>query len=1122
MPSKLPPRQRQDLRTASVPEREMNDRGANELYEQLYLGAIRAGLDPNKPDLSVMPEGYFVPPFDVKAGLVVAHQERKRVAAVLQERCELLNQQRKRPEHKRMDPFERTLLETEIYTGRKVSGAHSAAAVKGGVAARRANASSAADLDEIESSQQGLEAAMHITSTPSYIRGTLRDYQIEGVNWLLGLFHQCGNGILADEMGLGKTFQTIAALAFLKFSQGLAGPHLVVVPKSVLGNWYREFRQWCPGMSVYKFHARGDIRPLIMKAHLQNPLKYDVIVTTYEMAVEESTTLKKIPWQYLIVDEAHKLKNDQSKAHGTLTQLHAAHRLIITGTPLQNNLRELWALLHFLSPHLFDDSSTFEKWFDTDAGQQDVNAVSRMHILLHPYMLRRLKSDVNTGIPPKKEIIVSCQLSKKQRDWYLSTLSKDADVLNRMSGGSLSKLENILMQLRKVINHPYIMPGGEEGPPFKTDERLIKDSGKMVLLDKLLKRLLGDTQEIHKILIFSQFVLMVNILDDYCTYRGFKFCRIDGNTSSMDRDMQMAQFNSPTSEYRIFLLSTRAGGLGINLQAANHVILYDSDWNPQMDLQAQDRAHRIGQKRSVRVYRFITTGTIEDRMYRRALKKLYLDAMVVQQGRVVMKGGNRASREEILSMIKFGAEEIFKSRTEDITDEDIDRLIEDGESKAAELASEAKATSQMSLANFTLGVEESNVYDFEGISYKSGVETKTLQLVLPSPISQDDLAAKCAKFGEVTKVVIHPNLTAALVTFRTQSGATDALEKIEYKATYAVREAQAVVTSEMIDSCWTAAEKLGRGHRNREPVQFYTDDDIAKMQQKVKIPPPRLPRKPEFKVFQLFNQARLTTLHNTEVSLLVRNWKLRSEAAEGVEIQDEALTAQELEERERLLNEGFPHWTHREFRALIRILTGGKVARNESSKISEGLAAACQSTKSPGEVRDYVDALFERGPSLIPKFDVIERNIAKAQIKASLRTDCVKIVRERLEKCDDIDEDFKIGRGRVDDFERKMFLHAYEHQFDNLKDIAQVVKKLPENRFDIVVQTRDLNYFAKRVRQLMVVVKRDAERELQEAAMGSELLQARKKRRKDGGTSPAAAPPPPPPPPAGEVPADEC
>ena len=1107
--SKHPVRRRQDLATASQAEREMNDRGATELYEQTYLGAIRAGVDPNKPDVVIVPEGYFLPPFDAKMGLQIAHHERKRVASVLEERTALLTALRKSPDQKKLDAFDRTLLETEIYTGRK---AYSLDSVKKGAAAavRRGHVSTEGD-DEIENSQTGnLEATMHITVTPSYIRGGLRSYQIEGVNWLLGLFHQCVNGILADEMGLGKTFQTIATLAYLKYSQGLPGPHLVVCPKSVLGNWYREFRQWCPGLSVYKFHASGDVRPLIVKAHLQAPLKYDVIVTTYEMALEEVTAFKKIGWQYLIVDEAHKLKNEQGKAHGALASLSSAHRLIITGTPLQNNLRELWALLHFLAPNLFNDATNFDKWFDTQAGQQDSSAVSRMHMLLQPYMLRRLKSEVNTGIPPKKEIYVGCTLSKKQRDWYLTTLSRDAEVLNRMSGGSMSKLNNIIMQLRKVLNHPYLMPGGEEGPPFKTDERLIRDSGKMVLLDKLLKRLFSDVQENHKVLIFSQFTTMLNILEDYCTYRGFQYCRIDGNTSSMDRDLQMAQFNSPTSEYKLFLLSTRAGGLGINLQAANHVILYDSDWNPQMDLQAQDRAHRIGQKRSVRVYRFITDGTVEEKIYRRALKKLYLDAMVVQQGRISVGTGanSHASREELLAMIKFGAEEIFKSRNEDVTDADIDRLLEEGENKADTLVSEAKATTQLSLANFTLGVEEANIYDFEGISYKAGVETKTLRLILPSPISQDDLHNKCARFGEVTKVVIHPNLKEALVTFRTQGGATDALEKIDYKASYAVREAQVVVSSEMIDTCWTSAEKLGRGHRVREAVQFYTDDDLAKIQQKaVKVPPPKLPKKPEFKFYQLYNQTRLIALHNTEVSLLIRNWKLKyeSEVPEGVEVQEETLTAQELEERERLMNEGFPQWSHKEYRAVIQALSSGKIARNEANKIADEINNHCQTNKTPGEVRDYLDALFERGPAMVPKFDAVEKRIENAQKKAMLRSDCVKIVRERIEKCDDVDEDFRFP-SRLADYERRMFFTAYEQQFDHLEKIGPLVKKLPENRFDIVVQTRHDQVFAQRVKNLMLAVKKDVERQQQEGAMGDEYLPKKRARKETAktvsGTSP--------------------
>ena len=414
-------------------------------------------------------------------------------------------------------------------------------------------------------------------------------------------------------------------------------------------------------------------------------------------------------------------------------------------------------------------------------------------------------------------------------------LAKDAELLSRASGGTTSRLNNILMQLRKVLDHPYMMVGGEDGPPFKTDEGIIKHSGKMVVLQKLLKRLKDDTEGKHKVLIFSQFTSMLDILEDFCTWSGYKTCRIDGNTSGLSRDTQMAQFNSPSSDYFIFLLST-SGGLGINLQAANHVILYDSDWNPQMDLQAQDRAHRIGQKRTVRIYRFIVDGTIEERMYRRALKKLYLDAMVVQQGRVQSKAKNQASADELLSMIRFGAEEIFQTRGRDLTEADIDQLLADGEEMANSLTKEMKQSTQMSLASFKLGAEEANIYEFEGVQYGGEAnkeESKMLFIRLPKTMSQDELSDVCHVYGEVTRVVLHPELDEAHALpndsrcRRRQEGTQSADTPVTSSRVCGI------VSREMIEECFNVAgEKLGRGQRVREPVRFYTDEDVEKLVKK--------------------------------------------------------------------------------------------------------------------------------------------------------------------------------------------------------------------------------------------------------------------------------------------------
>ncbi|KAH9578442.1 SLIDE domain [Trypanosoma melophagium] len=1082
-----PVRQRQDLHTASDLDRRMNDLAAAELYEQILLGCVRAGLDPNAKSEAEVYEGYIAPSFDIAQSVKVAEEQRMRHAEIYQERESIIRALRASPKHQQLSAFDRLLTETEYWTGVREWGGER----EGGNKSHLRNRYSKAG----ESESIGFDM-LHLTETPSYIRGKLRPYQIEGVNWLLGLFSRCINGILADEMGLGKTLQTIATLAYLKFTYGLPGPHLVVCPKSVMGNWYRELRHWCPGLSAFKFHGSSDIRPELIKSHLQpyDNIKYDVIVTTFEMVLDELPTFKRIHWQYLIVDEAHKLKNEESRAHSALDSLFSNHRLIITGTPLQNNLKELWALLHFLVPRLFDNAGSFEMWFDTASGQQDSDAMSNMHKILAPLMIRRLKSEVNTGIPPKKEIYVACSLTKTQRKWYMHVLAKDAEVLNKSSGGNMSSLSNIMMSLRKVINHPYMMDGGEEGPPFITDERIVKYSGKMIILDKLLHRLLHDKEEKHKVLIFSQFTTMLDILEDYCSMRGFKVCRIDGNTSGYDRDAQMAAFNSPNSDYFIFLLSTRAGGLGINLQAANHVVIYDSDWNPQMDLQAQDRAHRIGQKRVVRVYRFVTDGTVEEKIYRRALKKLYLDAMVVQQGRMQGRNGNNVSKEELLSMIKFGAEELFKAKDEDITEADIDRLFE-GEDRSKQLNSAIKEQIQMSLASFKLGAEEANVYDFEGVRFKTGVESRMLHLTLTSPIAQDELHRQCSQYGEVMKVVLHPNLTEALVFFRSTSAAIEAKDNLPYTCQFAAKDAQMVVPTEVITEYLSVGEKLGRGHRVREPVQQYTEEEVERMQSRaIKAPPLRLPKCPKFLPHQLYNVKRLQELHNTEVALMVQNWKRRYENAgngeaqqqqqrqqekgEGADgekknevVEDESLTAVEQEERERLLNEGFANWSFREYRRLVAALCSGSYDVTDY----QGLTTAIGSNKTVGEVRDYVTALLERGEQCIKGFACIEERIKKSQAKRKKNEDALRAARWKVENYDHPESELTFkGRG-THEFDRNLFLMAYEKGF-SMKNLGEVIKGMPENRFDVWCQSRGDAYFERRLRVLMQSVTKEWEK----------------------------------------------
>lgn len=459
----------------------------------------------------------------------------------------------------------------------------------------------------------------------------MRDYQIRGLNWMISLYENGINGILADEMGLGKTLQTISLLGYLKHFKNQPGPHIVIVPKSTLQNWIIEFNRWCPSVKAVCLIGDQEARNIFIR-EVMMPGDWDVCVTSYEMCIREKSVFKKFNWRYLIIDEAHRIKNEKSKLSEILREFKTSNRLLITGTPLQNNLHELWALLNFLLPDVFNSSDDFDNWFNTNNCFGDDALITRLHAVLKPFLLRRLKAEVEKRLKPKKEIKIFVGLAKMQREWYTKVLMKDIDIVNGAGKVEKMRLQNILMQLRKCTNHPYLFDGAEPGPPYTTDTHLVFNAGKMCILDKLLPKLQSQGS---RVLIFSQMTRMLDILEDYCHWRQYQYCRLDGQTAHEDRNRQIQEYNMENSTKFIFMLSTRAGGLGINLATADVVIIYDSDWNPQMDLQAMDRAHRIGQMKQVRVFRFITENTVEEKIVERAEIKLRLDKLVIQQGKLV-------------------------------------------------------------------------------------------------------------------------------------------------------------------------------------------------------------------------------------------------------------------------------------------------------------------------------------------------------------------------------------------------------------------------------------------------------------------------------------------------------
>ncbi|KAK2452874.1 protein CHROMATIN REMODELING [Trifolium repens] len=517
--------------------------------------------------------------------------------------------------------------------------------------------------------------------SPEFLSGgTLHPYQLEGLNFLRFSWSNQTHVILADEMGLGKTIQTIAFLASL--FKDIVFPHLVVAPLSTLRNWEREFATWAPEMNVIMYVGSSKARSIIREHEFYFPeknkknksIKFDVLLTSYEMINLDTAALNHIKWECMIVDEGHRLKNKDSKLFSSLKQFSSRHRVLLTGTPLQNNLDELFILMHFLDAGKFGSLEEFQEEFkDINQEQQ----ILRLHKLLAPHLLRRVKKDVLTKLPPKKELIIRVDLSSKQREYYKAILTRNYNVLTG-PGGAQNSLNNVVMELRKLCCHPYMLKGVGPVPVEEKEayKQLLESSGKLQLLDKLLVKL---KEQGHRVLIYSQFQRMLDMLEDYCGHKHWQFERIDGKVPGAERQVRIDRFNAKNSSKFCFLVSTRAAGVGINLATADTVILYDSDWNPHADLQAMARAHRLGQTNKVMIYRLITRGTIEERMIEIAKKKMVLEHLVVGG----MKGEN-INQDELDDIIRYGSKELFadeniaegKSRQIHYDDAAIDRLLD--------------------------------------------------------------------------------------------------------------------------------------------------------------------------------------------------------------------------------------------------------------------------------------------------------------------------------------------------------------------------------------------------------------------------------------------------------------
>ena len=474
---------------------------------------------------------------------------------------------------------------------------------------------------------------------PAFLKnGTLRDFQLKGLSRIAIAWSKGINSILGDEMGLGKTVQTVAFIGWLKHHCGIHGPSLVVVPKGVIKAWQDTMDNWTPDLNWVTYTGSVASRRIIEEKELfedpSNPtrLKVNVVLTTYEMFRGGLECLKRIKWQFLAVDEAHRLKNEENKLYLELQRCDVASRLLITGTPFQNDHQELVALLGFLQPEQ-DLKAQYD--FKTQDEDRQAAQIEDLRSKLRTHLIRRTKEEVASDLPQKKEKIIRVELSDMQLDYYKNILTRNYAALAQASNGAKIGLSNIMIELKKASIHPYLFHGVEEHylqgetSPAEILRGLIKNSGKMMLLDQLLTKLKQDG---HRVLIFSGFVMMLDVLSQYLQRRDHKFQRLDGQTAGTARDMAMHHFNAQDSDDFAFLLSTRAGGLGINLYTADTVILFDSDWNPQADLQAMARAHRIGQKKPVTVYRFVSRDTVEEEILERARNKLFLEYVTIERG----------------------------------------------------------------------------------------------------------------------------------------------------------------------------------------------------------------------------------------------------------------------------------------------------------------------------------------------------------------------------------------------------------------------------------------------------------------------------------------------------------
>jgi SWI/SNF-related matrix-associated actin-dependent regulator of chromatin subfamily A member 5 len=676
-----------------------------------------------------------------------------------------------------------------------------------------------------------------IPHQPQGVKATMKPYQLRGLSFLVHLYNNGMPGILGDEMGLGKTLQTLSLFQYLKeqdlksrVSAGEARPFLVVAPLSVLSNWVAEARKFTPGLKVLRFHGptseraqmkdialgrTGSARPrtkgassVTLSSDVGRQERYDLIVTTYEAYLAEQSWFKQaFVWRYLVLDEGHKIKNHSTNVSKALQGLRAEYRLLLTGTPLQNNLSEMWSLLHWLLPNVFTavTEALFKTSFDLSRGMVNKGVLDHSRHFLELLMLRRMKDtpDVDLNLPPKTEVRLFLPLTPLQKQWYTRLLTRQSEnVLDEVFRGATDKekdavgeeipdraldsslwdvgkeepsqgnktqwqrLLNLVMQLRKCCTHPYLIPDAAPNPNF-IGEHIAQASGKFMALEKLVRELV--IRQGKKILIFSNFTQVLDWCEDLMTHLSeygteFKHLRLDGSTKRARRNLHIRMFQDVASEFKVMLISTKAGGLGLNLTAATEAVFLDEDWNPQVDLQAEARCHRIGQTKPVTVYKLCTQGTVEEQMLGRISKKLYLSARITDSMQSVHDSPSRKKKgpnaniddeqqavlgnfNQLKSLLRRGAQTLVHKQIDiqEMVSWDMETLLLNTRDKSGEAVTNDEHADEDKWLS-TMEKVECAVFDGQRYERKGRVEDVD---VLPCNVSRQD-----RRVGKNTTVMI--------------------------------------------------------------------------------------------------------------------------------------------------------------------------------------------------------------------------------------------------------------------------------------------------------------------------------------------------------------------------------